>query len=130
MVLVKHFRKVVYYSFFLILKKEALTQNHIFRVNEIMIFTQNGMYFDCIDYSILLDKLNCIGVRGLSLDLIQFYLKNRKRQVEMHYLIKLKSLEAYPKGLFWVLFCFLLTSTTYHRPLPHIILFSAQTTRH
>ena len=39
--------------------------------------------FDTVDHKLLLDKLYCIGVRGLVLDLLASYLDNRHQKVKI-----------------------------------------------
>ncbi len=40
--------------------------------------------FDTLDHKILLNKLNCYGINGVSLKLMQSYLTDRKQYVEFN----------------------------------------------
>ena len=50
----------------------------------ICVFVDFRKAFDCINHTILLRKLERYGVRGLPLDLLSSYLRNRAQQVQIN----------------------------------------------
>lgn len=64
--------------------KEHIVQNIEQNMFTIGIFIDFSKAFDCLDHKILIEKLQCYGIRGNALELLQSYLQGRTQSVHIN----------------------------------------------